>query len=61
MIALIDYGAGNVASVANALNELEQKYKITNNENEICKADKVIFPGVGEASYAIKQLHKLNL
>ncbi len=61
MIALIDYGAGNVASVANALNELEQKYKITNNESEICKADKVIFPGVGEASFAIKQLHKLNL
>ena len=61
MIALIDYGAGNVASVANALNELNQKYKITNNENEICKADKVIFPGVGEASYAVKQLHKLNL
>ena len=61
MIALIDYGAGNVASVANALNELGQKYKITNSETEICRAEKVIFPGVGEASFAIKQLHKLNL
>ncbi len=61
MIALIDYGAGNVASVANALNELGQKYKITNSETEICRAGKVIFPGVGEASFAIKQLHKLNL
>ena len=43
MIALIDYGAGNVASVANVLNELGQNFKITNSETEICKADKVIF------------------
>jgi glutamine amidotransferase len=61
MIALIDYGAGNVASVANALNELGHDFKITNIETEICKADKVIFPGVGEASFSVKQLHKLNL
>ncbi|MCL5029989.1 MAG: imidazole glycerol phosphate synthase subunit HisH [Bacteroidetes bacterium] len=61
MIALIDYGAGNVASVANALTELKQDFKITCNEIEICRADKVIFPGVGEASFAIRQLHMLNL
>ncbi len=61
MIALIDYGAGNVASVANALTELKQDYKITNNEFEICRADKIIFPGVGEASFAIRQLHMYNL
>ncbi|MEJ2105593.1 MAG: imidazole glycerol phosphate synthase subunit HisH [Ignavibacteriaceae bacterium] len=61
MIALIDYGAGNVASVANALNELNEDFKITNNEFDIFQAQKVIFPGVGEASFAIKQLQKLNL
>lgn len=61
MIAVIDYGAGNVASVANALSQLNKDYKISNNELEICKADKIIFPGVGEASFAIKQLHLLNL
>ncbi len=61
MIALIDYGAGNVASVANALKELNQKFIITNKEAEICNSDKVIFPGVGEASFAIRQLHLLNL
>jgi len=61
MIALIDYGSGNVASVANALTELNQDYKITSSEALICRADKVIFPGVGEASYAVKQLHLLNL
>jgi len=61
MIAVIDYGAGNVASVANALTELKQNFKITNSENEILKSEKIIFPGQGEASYAVKQLHKLNL
>jgi imidazole glycerol-phosphate synthase subunit HisH len=61
MIALIDYGAGNVASVANALDELKQEYIITSRESDICKSGKVIFPGVGEASYAVKQLHLLNL
>ncbi len=61
MIALIDYGAGNVASVANALTEVNEKFKITNSETEICRSDKVIFPGVGEASFAIRQLHILNL
>lgn len=61
MIALIDYGAGNVASVANALTELKQEFIVTNKEAEICNSDKVIFPGVGEASFAIRQLHILNL
>ena len=61
MIAVIDYGSGNVASVANALAELQQEFKITSNEAEICNAQKIIFPGVGEASFAIRQLHMLNL
>ncbi|MGE5411760.1 MAG: imidazole glycerol phosphate synthase subunit HisH [Clostridiales bacterium] len=61
MIALIDYGAGNTASVANALENLNAEYVLTNKESDICKAHKVIFPGVGEASFAIKQLHKSNL
>lgn len=61
MIALIEYGAGNTASVANALTVLGQQFVLTNRENEICRADKVIFPGVGEASYAVKMLHRYNL
>jgi glutamine amidotransferase len=61
MIALIDYGSGNVASVANALTELKEEFKITKNETEICRSDKIIFPGVGEASFAVKQLHISNL
>jgi imidazole glycerol-phosphate synthase subunit HisH len=61
MIAIIDYGAGNVASVSNAVSALNQEYIITCNEINILKADKIIFPGVGEASSAVKALHKLNL
>ena len=61
MIALIDSGAGNVASVANVLKELNADYKLTKREIDICNSDKVIFPGVGEASFAVRQLHILNL
>ncbi len=61
MIALIDYGAGNVASVANALTELKHDFVITKNETEIIRAEKIIFPGVGEASFAMRKLHLLNL
>lgn len=61
MIAIIDYGAGNVASVANAVETLSQDYRITCNEIDLMRADKIIFPGVGEASSAMRQLQKLNL
>ena len=61
MIALIDSGAGNVASVANALKDLNCEYVLTQKEKDICDAEKIIFPGVGEASYAVRKLHLLNL
>lgn len=61
MIAIIDYGAGNVASVANAINKLGFQYLITSDLIELSKADKLIFPGVGEASFAMNELHSRNL
>lgn len=61
MIALIEYGAGNTASVSNALKSVGASFIITSKEHEICAADKVIFPGVGEASSAVRQLHMTNL
>lgn len=61
MIAVIDYGSGNIQSVSNALNDIGAEYVITCREKEMCDADKIIFPGVGEASYAVKRLHMLNL
>jgi glutamine amidotransferase len=48
-LAIIKYNAGNIQSVAFALDRLGVSYTITDNKEEIQKADKVIFPGVGEA------------
>jgi glutamine amidotransferase len=55
-ITIIDYGAGNIQSIQFALNRLGYKGILTNNSDEIRTADKVIFPGVGEASSAMKKL-----
>ena len=61
MIAIINYGAGNVASVSNAVGSFTNDYKITCNEIDLLNSDKIIFPGVGEASSAMRQLQRLNL
>ena len=61
MIAVIDYGAGNTQSVINVLDELNVNYIVTNREIDINNCEKIIFPGVGEASFAVKKLHLLNL
>lgn len=62
MIAIIQYNAGNVASVANALKQLGLSSIITNDAATIASADKVIFPGVGEAKSAMAflQQHQLD-
>lgn len=61
MIALVDYGTEDVAAVALALEELNVEYKISCNEIFICNANKIIFPGVGDASSAMRKLHLQNL
>ena len=60
-IAIIDYGAGNVQSVLFALERLGFEGNVTNDWNTIKTADKVIFPGVGEASSAMKMLQESGL
>jgi len=60
-IAIIDYGAGNVQSVMFSLERLGQDAFLTNKIEEIQNADKVIFPGVGEARSAMKALTDLGL
>ena len=60
-IAIIDYGAGNVQSVLFALERLGFEGIVTNDWNTIKTADKVIFPGVGEASSAMKMLQESGL
>lgn len=61
MIAIIDYNAGNTRSVKNALERLGQQALVTSDADIITQADKVIFPGVGEAGSAMKYLRELNL
>jgi glutamine amidotransferase len=60
-VAIIKYNAGNTQSVAFALDRIGLNYSITDNPEEIKAADKVIFPGVGEASTAMKYLSDKNL
>ena len=61
MIAIIKYNAGIVRSVQNALSRLGAESVITDNFDEIRNAEKVIFPGVGEASSAMKFLKDKGL
>ena len=61
MIAIIDYDAGNVKSVQNALKKLGFEAVITSDIETIKNAEKVIFPGVGEASSAMKKLQERGL
>ena len=60
-IVIIDYGAGNIKSIDFAFKRLGIKTKLSNSIEEISNADKVIFPGVGEASSAMKMLCENNL
>lgn len=60
-IVIIDYGAGNVRSVQFALERLGYEAICTNDKDKIRDADKVIFPGVGEASSAMKELQRYGL
>ncbi|ATN05159.1 imidazole glycerol phosphate synthase subunit HisH [Chryseobacterium indologenes] len=61
MIAIIKYNGGNVSSVQNALDRLGVDSVITDDPEQITKADKVIFPGVGEASSTMKLLKEKGL
>lgn len=61
MIAIIKYNGGNVSSVQNSLNRLKVGSVVTDDFDLIRKADKVIFPGVGEASSTMKLLKEKGL
>lgn len=61
MIAIVKYNAGNTCSVQNALLRLGYEAVITDDENLLRNADKVIFPGVGEASTAMSYLRERDL
>ncbi|MGI0107251.1 imidazole glycerol phosphate synthase subunit HisH [Salinimicrobium sp. WS361] len=60
-IVIIDYGAGNIQSIKFALERLGYTGVLSSDAEEIKSADKVIFPGVGEASSAMKKLKSTGL
>jgi glutamine amidotransferase len=61
MIAIVQYNAGNVRSVQNALNRLGYASLVTEDPEVLLSADKIIFPGVGEASSAMQYLKERGL
>lgn len=61
MIAIIDYKAGNLASVSNALTRIGAEHVISNETAVLDAADKIIFPGVGHAWAAMEALREHDL
>lgn len=60
-LVIVDYGAGNIKSIQFAFQRLGIEAKLSNEPNEILFADKIIFPGVGEASSAMTKLKESKL
>ena len=58
MISLLDYGAGNVRSVINALEKLGETVKIVTSGDEISNAERLVFPGVGSFGSMIQILQE---
>ena len=61
MIAIIDYDTGNLRSVCNALERIGAEYVLTDDPAVISQADRVLLPGVGEASTAMQKLQERGL
>ncbi len=61
MIGIVDYNAGNIKSVERALDILGAPYVRSKNPAELKSASKIIFPGDGDAAYAMEQLQELGL
>ena len=61
MIAIVDYRAGNLTSVARALQHLRQPFEITDDPGRLERASRLIFPGVGAAGEAMSYLRKIRL
>lgn len=61
MIAIIDYGAGNLGSISNMLRKLDRQGIITSDVKTIKQADKIILPGVGKFDYGMSKLIESGL
>ncbi|GHT10957.1 imidazole glycerol phosphate synthase subunit HisH [Bacteroidia bacterium] len=60
-VAIVKYNAGNICSVQNALRRMGCQSQVTDDPHALQTADKVIFPGVGEASTAMRYLQEHGL
>jgi imidazole glycerol-phosphate synthase subunit HisH len=58
---VVDYGAGNIRSVQNTLDELGANYVVTNRPEDVTQADRVILPGVGHFGQMMRALDELQL
>ena len=61
MIAIIDYNTGNIGSIQNMLKKIGVQFIVTNDPEEIKRANKLILPGVGSFDNGINNLRNLNL
>lgn len=61
MISIIDYRAGNIASVSNALERLGVRYQVTDHKQKLDASDGIIFPGVGHAESAMRAVRESDL
>ncbi len=61
MIAILDYGLGNLGSIANMLKVIGEKSKITNKKEDIISADGIILPGVGAFDAGMQKLNESGL
>ena len=61
MVTIVDYGVGNLGSIANMLKRIGEPSTISSDPIVIAKADRIILPGVGHFDHAMEQLEKLQL
>lgn len=61
MVAIIDYGVGNLKAIQNILSKVGGKSIITSDPDQIKNANRLILPGVGSFNYGIEQLHSRSL
>ncbi len=61
IITIVDYKAGNLTSVARALEHLGQRWEITDQPERVARAERVILPGVGAAGATMENLNRLGL
>ncbi len=61
IIGIVDYNAGNLASVVSAISHIGADYIVSSDHDALMKCDKLLFPGVGEAFWAMKQLKDRGL